>query len=311
MCSRRRRYLIVLEPDPALASLETERSNPASSELDRLSPAEIVTLMNEEDAKVVAAVQEVLPAIARGVEVVADRLRQGGRLIYVGAGTSGRLGVLDASECPPTFSTPPEMVVGLIAGGDRALRQAVEEVEDRPEAGNEDLERVGVGEGDVVVGIASSGRTPYVLGAVRTASRRGAITLGIACNRDTPLEALVDIMIAPVVGPEIIAGSTRLKAGTATKMVLNMLSTGAMVLLGKTYSNLMVDLRATNSKLRDRSLRILQTVTSLDAQEAAEHLRAADGEVKTAIVTALTGLSPEEARQRLAEGGGQIRLLLS
>jgi N-acetylmuramic acid 6-phosphate etherase len=219
--------------------------------------------------------------------------------------------VLDASECPPTFSTPPEMIVGIIAGGDSALRRAAEEVEDRPEAGSADIERLGLSDRDVVVGIAASGRTPYVLGAVRAASQRGAMTIGITCNRATPLEVLVDLAITPIVGPEIIAGSTRLKAGTATKMVLNMLSTGAMVLLGKTYGNLMVDLRATNAKLRDRSLRIVQTVTGLETQEAFVHLHAADGEVKTAIVTALTGLTPGEARKRLKEHGGRIRPILT
>ena len=299
-----------VDPDPALAALETEQVNPASSGLDRFSAAEIAALMNAEDARVVAAVREVLPAIGRAIDAIADHLQGGGRLVYVGAGSSGRLGVLDASECPPTFNTPPEMVVGIIAGGDVALRRAVEEIEDRPEAGREDMERLCVSGRDVVVGIATSGRTPYVLGAIRAASERGAMTIGLTCNRGTPLEGLVDLMIAPSVGPEVIAGSTRLKAGTATKMVLNMLSTGAMVRLGKTYGNLMVDLRATNSKLRDRSLRILQTVTGLEAHEAATHLKAADGEVKAAIVTALTGLSPEEARERLKEHGGRIRPLL-
>lgn len=299
------------EPDPALAALETERRNDASAAIDRMNAREIVALMNEEDAVVVAAVREILPAVAQAVEGIVEQLRRGGRLIYVGTGTSGRLGVLDASECPPTFSTPPEMVVGVIAGGDGALRRAVEEVEDRPEAGRADVADLGVGERDVVTGIASSGRTPYVLGAVEEARERGALTIGIACNRATPLEARVDIVIAPIVGAEIITGSTRLKAGTATKMVLNMLSTGAMVLLGKTYGNLMVDLRATNSKLRDRSLRILQTVTGLPPDKAAAQLRAANGEVKTAIVAALTGLSPSEARRRLTEHGGQIESLLT
>ena len=298
------------DPEPSLGDLETEGINSATADLDRLSPLEMVTLMNAADAEVVAAVKDVLLDIALAVEEVAGRLRGGGRLIYVGAGTSGRLGVLDASECPPTFSTPPEMVVGLIAGGDAALRSAVEEAEDRPEAGEEDIEDLSVGAQDAVVGITASGRTPYVLGAVRRARRHGALTVGITCNRGTPLEALTDITITPLVGPEVIAGSTRLKAGTATKMVLNMLSTGAMVSLGKTYGNLMVDLRATSGKLRDRAHRILQTSTGLQSEDAMAHLQAADGELKTAIVTALTGLSPADARRELASHGGNIRALL-
>jgi N-acetylmuramic acid 6-phosphate etherase len=228
-------------------------------------------------------------------------------LIYIGAGTSGRLGVLDASECPPTFNTPPGLVVGLIAGGEQALTHAVEEIEDRPALGRQDLEAAGLGEGDAVVGIATSGRTPYVLGALRYARDMGALAVALTCNRETELAALAHIAIEPVVGPEIIAGSTRLKAGTATKMVLNMLSTGAMVLLGKTYGNLMVDLRPTNTKLRERSLRIVSRVTGLDGPAATEALEAAGGEVKTAIVGALAGISPQEARRRLERWDGAVR----
>jgi N-acetylmuramic acid 6-phosphate etherase len=298
------------DPEATLAALKTEAVNPASRDIDRLSARRIVEVMNEEDATVAGAVRETLPQIAQAIEGIAKRLRHGGRLIYVGAGTSGRLGVLDASECPPTFSTPPEMVVGLIAGGERALIRSVEEVEDRPEAGRHDLERVGVSEKDAVVGIAASGRTPYVLGAVRFARERGALTIGVACNVGTPLEREVDSMIAPVVGPEIIAGSTRLKAGTAQKMVLNMLSTGAMILLGKTYGNLMVDLRPVSSKLRRRAVRIVQEVTGLDAKTAAAQLSVAGGNVKVTIVSALAGIPPEEARKRLEASDGVVRRAL-
>src|SRR4051812_29378592 len=220
--------------------------------------------MNAEDEHVVAAVRAESAAIARAIDLAAERLQQGGRLIYVGAGTSGRLGVLDASECPPTFSTPPEMVVGLIAGGPAALTRAVEGAEDDPARGAADLERIGLGPGDLVVGIATSGRTPYVLGAVRYARSIGSATVGIACNRPSLLGPLVDLEIAPLVGPEIVAGSTRLKAGTATKMVLNMITTGAMIRIGKTLGDRMIDLQPTNEKLRLRSRRILRELAVID-----------------------------------------------
>jgi N-acetylmuramic acid 6-phosphate etherase len=290
--------------------LETEGRNPASARLDELAPLEIVRLMNAEDGRVIAAVAGQAEAIARAVEVIADRLRAGGRLVYVGAGTSGRLGVLDASECPPTFSSPPGQVVGVIAGGPQALTRAVEGAEDHPEQGVRDLEALSVSARDVVVGIATSGRTPYVLGAVGYARQQGAFTAGISCNTDSELNAAVDLAIVPVVGPEVLSGSTRLKAGTATKLVLNMLSTGAMVRLGKTYGNLMVDLRATNSKLRARTNRIVRTLTGLSAQEAAALLRRCDGELKIALVAQLRGVGPEEARSRLDAAGGQVRKAL-
>src|SRR5262245_53394530 len=236
--------------------LQTEARNPASTDLDRLTPLELVRLMNAEDARVIPAVASQAEAIARAVEVIADRLRAGGRLIYTGAGTSGRLGVLDATECPPTFNATPGQVIGLIAGGPSALTRAVEGAEDRPELADHDLAAVHVSAKDVVVGIATSGRTPYVLGAVAYARRIGAFTIGLSCNADSDLIPEVDLAITPVVGPEVLSGSTRLKAGTATKLVLNMISTGAMVRLGKTFGNLMVDLRATNEKLRHRTNRI-------------------------------------------------------
>jgi N-acetylmuramic acid 6-phosphate etherase len=297
-----------MEPDRVASpgGLTTESINDASAEIDRLDAAGIARLMNAEDAGVAMAVSEVLPAIADAMDGIAARLHAGGRLIYVGAGTSGRLGVLDAAECPPTFNTPPEMVLGIIAGGERALTRAVEELEDRPEAGRADLEAAGVSVTDAVVGIATSGRTPYVLGALEYARSVGAFTVALTCNRGSPLAQLADVAIEPIVGPEVIAGSTRLKAGTATKMVLNILSTGAMVLLGKTYGNLMVDLRPTNSKLRRRAVRIVQRVTGLDEEEAAAQLRTA-GDVKTAIVVALAGIPVGEARRRLQAADGSVR----
>lgn len=293
-----------------LSELETEAVNPATANLDRLSALELVRVLNAEDAKVAGAVATEAPRIAEAIEAIAAQLRRGGRLIYLGAGTSGRLGALDASECPPTFGTPPELVVSRIAGGPAALTRAVEEVEDRPDLGRADLEALAVSPADAVVGIAASGRTPYVLGAIEAAAERGALTIGLACNRGTPLAALVEIMIAPVVGPEALAGSTRLKAGTAQKMVLNMLSTGAMVSLGKTYGNLMVDLRATNSKLRRRAIGIVQATTGLDEPAAAALLDAAGGEAKTAIVAARAGVDAGEARRLLATAGGSVRVAL-
>ncbi len=296
--------------DHPYRTLETEKSNPATTEIDRMSPLEIVQAMNAEDAKVAEAVRQELPRIARAIEAIAARLRRGGRLIYMGAGTSGRLGALDASECPPTFNVPPEMFVGCIAGGSFALTQAVEDLEDSAEAGRADAVRLRVTEVDAVVGITASGRTAYVLGAIDYAKAQGALTIGLACNAGTPLEQAVDIIIAPVVGPEVIAGSTRLKAGTAQKMVLNMLSTGSMILLGKTFGNLMVDVQASNHKLRLRALGIVQQATGL-GQEAAEALLAAcNGEAKTAILAGRANIAPALARERLAAHGNNLRAAL-
>jgi N-acetylmuramic acid 6-phosphate etherase len=287
--------------------LQTETRNPASLELDKLTALEIVRLMNAEDARVITAVGSQAEAIARAIEVIADRLEAGGRLIYVGAGTSGRLGVLDATECPPTFSAPPEQVVGVIAGGNKALTQAVEGAEDRPELAVADLEALSFAAGDVLVGIATSGRTPYVRGAVEYARRLGAFTIGLSCNTDSDLIPLVDLPITPVVGPEVLTGSTRLKAGTATKLVLNTLTTGAMVRLGKTYGNLMVDLRATNSKLRARTNRIVRQLTGLAHADADALLQSCGGELKTALVAQLARVPADEARRRLEAAGGRVR----
>ncbi|MDZ4686065.1 MAG: N-acetylmuramic acid 6-phosphate etherase [Planctomycetaceae bacterium] len=285
----------------------TEARNPASERIDTLSALEIVRLMNAEDAKVPEAVGRVAGEIAKAVEIIADRLRRGGRLIYFGAGTSGRLGVLDATECPPTFSTPPEQVVGLIAGGYTALTRAVEGAEDHPEFAVEDLKQIQLSAADVVVGIATSGRTPYVIGGLEYARQLGAYAIGLACNDGSALAAAADLMLTPVVGPEVVSGSTRLKAGTATKLVLNMLTTGAMVRLGKTYGNLMVDLRATNVKLVARSRRIVAMLTGLSEADAEVQLANCQGELKTAIVAARRGVSPEVARQLLRDANGQLR----
>lgn len=288
----------------------TEQSNPHSTQIDRLSALEIVQLMNAEDATVAAVVRAALPEIARAVEAAADRLRRGGRLIYVGAGTSGRLGMLDAVECVPTFSTEPDMVQALIAGGMAALTQAVEGAEDDPDAGRRDLLALNVTERDIVVGIAASGRTPYVLGALGAANEHGAVTVGIACNTPSPVLDAAQIAIPAPVGPEVIAGSTRLKAGTAQKMILNMLSTATMILLGKVYGNRMVDVKVTNQKLADRARRIVSEVVGVNEEQAARLLALADNQVKTAIVIGLLDITPDEARVRLASAQGRLSALI-
>src|SRR5262245_8906213 len=291
----------------SLANLTTEARNTSSMNIDSLSAIEIVRLINEEDARVAAAVASQAGAIGAAIDAIAERLTQGGRLIYMGAGTSGRLGVLDATECPPTFNSPPNQVIGLIAGGYQALTRAVEGAEDRSQLAEADLQSVQIGCNDVLVGIATSGRTPYVVAGLRFARQRGCYTIALACNEESSVGREADLAITPVVGPEVLSGSTRLKAGTATKMVLNMLSTGAMIRIGKTFGNLMVDLRATNSKLRDRARRIVELLVGVDAQAATELLTRCDAELKTAIVVGRTGCSPQDARARLAQAGGQVR----
>ena len=268
-----------------LTSLVTESVNPETTKIDHMNALEIAQVMNAEDALVAEAVQRQLPQIGQAIEEITHRLRQGGRLIYVGAGTSGRLGLLDASECPPTFNCPPDQVIGLIAGGPIASANAIEDAEDDPQTGVLALQDIAVTNADCVVGIAASGRTPYVLGALHYAREVGAKTIGLVCNPDSPMNDLSDILIAPIVGPEVIAGSTRLKAGTAQKMVLNMLSTGSMILLGKTYGNLMIDVQATNEKLRQRAIKVVQLATGLSSQQAEELLQAANGSAKLAIVS--------------------------
>lgn len=293
-----------------LDRLTTEARNPASENIDELSPIEIVRVMNAEDAKVAEAVGREAESIARAVEIIVDRIRRGGRLIYLGAGTSGRLGVLDAAECPPTFNSPPEMVVGLIAGGVEALTRAVEGAEDDPDRAREDLRHIALGPNDVVVGIATSGRTPYVLGGLRYAREIGAQAIGFACNDGAALAQVAHLMITPIVGPEVLSGSTRLKAGTATKLVLNMLTTATMIQLGKTFGNLMVDLRATNQKLVARTRRIAATLTGLPEEEAEQQLSLCNGELKTMIVAYRRQVSPLLAREMLERAGGQLRKAL-
>jgi N-acetylmuramic acid 6-phosphate etherase len=294
-----------------LEHLTTEARNPASEDLDGLSAAEIVQLINSEDAKVAGAVAEQADAIARSIEAIADRLENGGRLIYIGAGTSGRLGVLDAVECPPTFNTDPSQVVGIIAGGYTALTASVEGAEDRRDLAIEDLKKINLCDKDVIVGIATSGRTPYVMGSLEYARSVGAFSIGLSCNREAAIASCCDISIAPVVGPEVVSGSTRLKAGTATKMVLNMLSTGAMIRLGKTYGNLMVDLRASNTKLADRARRIVRAITNVSDNEAERLLNECGGEVKTAIVSFHCGVPSGDARRILAASHGHLKNALN
>ncbi|MEN8097979.1 MAG: N-acetylmuramic acid 6-phosphate etherase, partial [Chloroflexota bacterium] len=295
----------------------TEDRNPATVDIDLMPTLEVAHLMNIEDQRVAKAVESEIPQIAAAIDAIAARMAEGGRLIYMGAGSSGRLGILDAAECPPTFSTRPQQVVGLIAGGETAITRAVEGAEDIASAGAKDIENLNVTHLDSVVGIAASGRTPYVIGGLKEARQRGALVIGLTNNDNTAIAGEVDIIIAPVAGPEVITGSTRLKASTAQKMVLNMLSTGVMIRLGKTYGNLMVDVQATNAKLRARSRRIVvQAIESakgdgdarsITEEEAGVLLDKCNGEVKTAIVSFITAESPERARQRLAVAGGRVR----
>ncbi|WP_028066093.1 N-acetylmuramic acid 6-phosphate etherase [Solirubrobacter soli] len=291
-----------------LGHLSTEGARAERAEIDRLPTGELVRLMNADDAIVPAAVGEAGPAIAAAVDAIVERLEAGGRLIYVGAGTAGRVGVLDASECGPTFNT--DRVVGVIAGGQVAVSTASESAEDHPDSGAQAIALLGVGADDAVVGISASGRTPYVLGAIERARASGALTVGLACNEGSDLSAAADLAIEVLVGPEFIAGSTRLKAGTAQKLVLNMLSTLTMVRLGKTYGNLMVDVRVTNAKLRDRATRIVEQVAGVTHATAAAALAEADDDAKVAIAMLRTGTTPDAARERLAAADGHLRRAL-
>jgi N-acetylmuramic acid 6-phosphate etherase len=293
-----------------MGSLLTEQRNPRSRGIDGMSARELVELINSEDRDVPDAVRREAPAIARAIDLVLERFRRGGRLLYVGAGTSGRLGVLDAAECPPTFGTDPEMVQGVIAGGYGALVRAKEGAEDRGEDGARDLAARGVGSLDVVFGIATSGVTPYVLGALEEARRMGAATVFLSCSPLDRESVPADVTITPLVGPEVVTGSTRMKAATATKLVLNTVTTSAMILLGKVYENLMVDLTASCDKLRDRACRILMEVTAVDYDGAADLIRRAGGSVKAAIVMQLSGLSRSEAEGVLRASGGSVRRAL-
>jgi N-acetylmuramic acid 6-phosphate etherase len=293
-----------------LKAARTEQRNPRSRGLDRKSTLDILRALNREDATVAGAVRRELPCIARAVDAIVKSLQRGGTLFYVGAGTSGRLAVLDAAECPPTFGTPPGMVRAIIAGGERALRHAVEGAEDSAADGARDLRRAGASRRDVVVGIAASGTTAYVLGALAFARRRGAVTVGVTSNPRSPVARNARISIAPDTGPEAIAGSTRMKAGTAQKMVLNMLSTAAMVRLGRVYENWMVHVALTNQKLRRRGARILEEAAGVSLSAAEHALRQAGHNLPSALVMLKTGASASEARKRLAAAGGNVRKAL-
>jgi N-acetylmuramic acid 6-phosphate etherase len=284
----------------------TETRNPASVEIDQLSTLEMLRVINQEDQQVALAVGQLLPEIARAVDAIAAAFGKGGRLVYIGAGTSGRLGILDASECPPTYGVSAEQVIGLIAGGHKAILQAVENAEDDAELGAQDLKNIQFCANDVLVGIAASGRTPYVLGAMAHASAVGATVCSISCNPGSPLARAADISMVAVVGPEIVTGSSRMKAGTAQKLILNMLSTGAMIRTGKVYGNLMVDVEATNAKLVERQKRIVMEATDCDRTTAERALAQADNHCKTAIVMILAGLTADEARTRLQSSNGFI-----
>ncbi|MDX6311335.1 MAG: N-acetylmuramic acid 6-phosphate etherase [Streptomyces sp.] len=297
--------------DDAFAALTTEAFRPELAEIDRQPTLEIARLMNAEDAGVPAAVAAQLPAIAAAIDAIAARMARGGRLVYAGAGTAGRLGVLDASECPPTFNTPPEQVLGLIAGGPAAMVTSVEGAEDSKALAAADLDELKLTPDDTVVGIAASGRTPYAVGAVEHARALGALTVGLSCNAGSALAAAAEHGIEVVVGPEFLTGSTRLKAGTAQKLVLNMLSTITMIRLGKTYGNLMVDVRASNEKLRARSRRIVTLATGAEAEAVEAALAATGGEVKPAILVVLGGVDGPTAARLLADAGGHLRAALA
>ena len=294
-----------------LSKMVTESRNEASTHIDQLSTLEMLQVINNEDKKVPLAVEKTLPQIAQLVDKVADAFQRGGRLIYSGAGTSGRLGILDASECPPTYGTPHEQVIGLIAGGHQAIFRAVENAEDKPELGEQDLKNINFNQNDVLVGIAASGRTPYVLGAMKYARALGATVAVISCNPDSPVSQAADIAITPIVGAEVVTGSSRMKAGTAQKLILNMITTGAMIRIGKVFGNLMVDVEATNAKLIERQTKIVMEATECDRQTAESALQQCDRHCKTAILMILSGLNADEARQLLAKNHGFIRTALN
>ena len=293
-----------------LSTLITEQRNPNSMHVDSLSALEIVQLMNEEDKQVPLAIEKCLPQIAQAVECIVSAFQQGGRLVYIGAGTSGRLGVLDASECPPTFGVSPEMVKGIIAGGERALRHPIEGAEDSKAQAVVDLQTIEFSSKDVLVGIAASGRTPYVIGALEYAKSLGSVTVSIASNPNSAMANIVDIAIDTVVGPEVLTGSSRLKSGTAQKLVLNMLTTASMILMGKCYQNLMVDVQASNEKLKARAIRIVMQATDCDKALAEETLKQAEQNVKLAIMMILSGLDRAQAEALLEKHQGKLQLAL-
>lgn len=289
-----------------LGTLTTEDFDPDRRDLDLMSTRELVVAMNDEDTRVAAAVAERTPEITAAVDAIAARMRAGGRLIYLGAGTAGRMGVLDASECPPTFGTDPSLILGLIAGGPAAIHTAVEGAEDDAVAAGEELRGLGLAPLDTVVGISASGRTPYVVGGLEAARSVGALTIALACNAPSAIGAVAEIAIEVVVGPEFVAGSTRLKAGTAQKLVLNMLTTLTMIRLGKTFRGVMVDLQATNEKLRARSIRTVATMSESSLDAAADALDRTDGAVKQAILVLVTGIAPEDAPAAIDAAGGML-----
>ena len=293
-----------------LSTLITEQRNLNSMHVDSLSALEIVQLMNEEDKQVPLAIEKCLPQIAQAVECIVAAFQQGGRLVYIGAGTSGRLGVLDASECPPTFGVSPEMVKGIIAGGERALRHPIEGAEDSKSQAVVDLQTIQFSSKDVLVGIAASGRTPYVIGALEYAKSLGSVTVSIASNPNSAMANIVDIAIDTVVGPEVLTGSSRLKSGTAQKLVLNMLTTASMILMGKCYQNLMVDVQASNEKLKARAIRIVMQATDCDKALAEETLKQADQNAKLAIMMILSGLDRAQAEALLEKHQGKLQLAL-
>ena len=290
-----------------LSKLATEKQNHSSQNLDTMSALEIATVMNREDAKIAAAIRKALPQVAKAIETVAERLSKGGRLIYVGAGTSGRIGALDASECPPTFNTNPEMVQYVIAGGPKALGSAAEANEDSPELGMKDIAARKPGKKDVVIGIAASGRTPYTIAAVEFARKKGAATIAIVCNTGSPLAKTAKVAIEVVLGPEVLAGSTRLKAGTAQKMICNMITTASMARLGYVYGNLMVNVHLKNQKLVERGITILQLAADVDRDSALTALNAAGMKVPVALVMLKAGVSKAEAIKRLKRANGRVR----
>ena len=293
-----------------LSTLITEQRNPNSMHVDSLSALEIVQLMNDEDKQVPLAIEKCLPQIAQAVECIVAAFQQGGRLVYIGAGTSGRLGVLDASECPPTFGVSPEMVKGIIAGGERALRHPIEGAEDSKAQAVVDLQTIHFSSKDVLVGIAASGRTPYVIGALEYAKSLGSVTVSIASNPNSAMANIVDIVIDTVVGPEVLTGSSRLKSGTAQKLVLNMLTTASMILMGKCYQNLMVDVQASNEKLKARAIRIVTQATDCDKALAEETLKQADQNAKLAIMMILSGLDRAQAEALLEKHQSKLQLAL-
>lgn len=290
-----------------LTKLVTETRNPNTMELDQMTPLELVSVMNQEDLNVVAGVKEVLPQVAQAIKWAVSSLEAGGRIVYFGAGTSGRLGVLDAVECPPTFGVSPDVVVGLIAGGEKAFVRAVEGAEDSLELCEEELKKIGLNKNDIAIGIAASGRTPYVIGGLRYARSLGCKTVAIACNKGSEVGKEAELAIEPSCGPEVLTGSTRLKAGTAQKMILNMISTGSMVGVGKAYQNLMVDVQQTNKKLVVRAQNITMAATGCTREEAAQALEQADGNAKLAIVMLLTQMPVEEAKAKLEVAHGHVR----